>query len=116
MTFKAKCGNCHATDLFTDERFHNNGLDRTFPTDSGRAHITSRPADRGLFKVPSLRNVARTAPYMHDGSLATLSDVVDFYDKGGRPNPGLVVLIQPLRLLPEEKAALIKFLEALNSR
>ncbi|KUG09781.1 cytochrome-c peroxidase [Solirubrum puertoriconensis] len=80
--FKANCASCHATDLFTDESFRNNGLDRQFAADSGRAHITSRPADRGLFKVPSLRNVARTAPYMHDGRFNTLEQVLDHYDTG----------------------------------
>ncbi|RZL08354.1 MAG: hypothetical protein EOO62_15460, partial [Hymenobacter sp.] len=63
--FQQKCSSCHATDLFTDESFRNNGLNAAFPVDSGRAHITLNPADAGRFRVPSLRNIARTAPYMH---------------------------------------------------
>jgi len=77
--FVAKCGCCHATYLFTDESFRNNGPDRAFPRDSGWAHITARPADWGRFKVPSLRNVARTAPYMHDGRFQTLAEEFDHY-------------------------------------
>ena len=70
--------------------------------------------DRGRFKTPTLREIARTAPYMHDGSLATLADVVDFYDRGGRPNPNLFPAIGPLNLSAEEKQALIAFLESLS--
>ena len=70
--------------------------------------------DRGKFKTPTLRDVARTAPYMHDGSLATLDDVVEFYNKGGRPNANLFPIIRPLRLTADEKNALVKFLESLN--
>jgi cytochrome c peroxidase len=81
-TFRAQCASCHATDLFTDETYRNNGLDRSFPADSGRAHITGRRGERGLFKVPSLRNVALTAPYMHDGRFQTLEQVFDHYDHG----------------------------------
>ena len=61
---------------------------------------------RGAFKVPTLREVARTAPYMHDGSLATLEDVIEFYDRGGNPNPYLDSELHQLRLTPEEKQAL----------
>ena len=119
-TFQAKCGSCHATDLFTDERFHNNGLDRAFPTDSGRAHITSRATDRGLFKVPSLRNVARTAPYMHDGRFATLAQVLAHYDHGVQPSPTLDLLLrQPggqlgIALSATEQANLLVFLNTLT--
>ncbi|AYA36964.1 cytochrome-c peroxidase [Hymenobacter oligotrophus] len=89
LVFKANCAGCHATDLFTDESFRNNGLDRGFAADSGRAHITGRAADRGLFKVPSLRNVARTAPYMHDGRFGTLEQVLDHYNTGVVESPTL---------------------------
>ena len=71
-------------------------------------------ADRGAFKAPSLRDAARTPPYMHDGSLATLADVIEFYDKGGTANPHLDREVRPLRLSPEEKLALAAFLGALN--
>ncbi|MBD2715407.1 hypothetical protein KBK19_10200 [Microvirga sp. STR05] len=79
---RQKCGSCHAGELFTDESFRNNGLDRSFPLDSGRAHITQRSIDVGRFKVPSLRNVALTGPYMHDGRFQTLTEVLDHYDHG----------------------------------
>lgn len=79
---RQKCSSCHAGELFTDESFRNNGLDRSFAQDSGRAHITGRGIDVGRFKVPSLRNVALTAPYMHDGRFATLSEVLNHYDHG----------------------------------
>ncbi|MBT9393858.1 cytochrome-c peroxidase [Hymenobacter sp. NST-14] len=79
---RQKCSPCHAGELFTDETYRNNGLDRTFAADSGRAHITGRPQDVGRFQVPSLRNVALTAPYMHDGRLQTLRQVLDHYSDG----------------------------------
>ena len=79
---RQKCGNCHAGELFTDESFRNNGLDRSFPQDSGRAHITRSSLDAGRFKVPSLRNITLTAPYMHDGRFNTLAEVLDHYDHG----------------------------------
>ena len=118
--FQAKCAGCHATDLFTDESFRNNGLDRTFPLDSGRAHITARPADAGRFKVPSLRNVARTAPYMHDGRFATLAAVLAHYDHGVQPSRTLDPLLrQPsgqlgIPLTAQEQADLLAFLNTLT--
>jgi cytochrome c peroxidase len=87
--FRAKCGSCHATDLFTDNSFRNNGLNRRFSRDSGRVVVTFLPADRGRFAVPSLRNVARTAPYMHDGRFATLAQVLAHYDHGMVNSPTL---------------------------
>ncbi|WP_231402636.1 cytochrome-c peroxidase [Hymenobacter guriensis] len=86
---RQKCASCHATDLFTDESYRNNGLPGGFAADSGRAHITQQRADRGRFKVPSLRNVARTAPYMHDGRFATLAQVLAHYDHGVTESPTL---------------------------
>ncbi|MCA8829343.1 cytochrome-c peroxidase [Hymenobacter pini] len=82
VVMRQKCGSCHAGELFTDETYRNNGLDRTFAADSGRAHITGRPQDVGRFKVPSLRNVALTPPYMHDGRFRTLREVLDHYSSG----------------------------------
>ena len=70
--------------------------------------------DWGAFKVSGLREVSHRAPYMHDGSLATLEEVIDYYDRGGHPNPNLHPLMIPLHLKPEEKKALISFLKALN--
>jgi cytochrome c peroxidase len=72
--------------------------------------VTGRESDRGAFKTPTLHDVARSAPYMHDGSLATLEDVVEFYDTGGRPNLNLDPDIRPLRLTADEKKALVRFL------
>ena len=70
--------------------------------------------DIGKFKTPTLREIARTAPYMHDGSLATLEDVVDFYTDGGRPNPYLDRELRPLRLTEDEKTAVVAFLRSLT--
>jgi cytochrome c peroxidase len=118
--FVAKCSGCHATDLFTDESFRNNGLDRTFARDSGRAHITSRTADRGRFRVPSLRNVAQTAPYMHDGRFATLPQVLAHYAHGVQPSATLDPLLrQPsgrlgISLSGQEQADLLAFLQTLT--
>lgn len=118
--FQAKCSGCHATDLFTDESFRNNGLDAAFPVDSGRAHITLLPADAGRFRVPSLRNVARTAPYMHDGRFQTLEAVLAHYAHGVRASRTLdPALRQPtgrlgLALTNQEQQQLIAFLHTLT--
>ena len=77
--------------------------------------VTGREEDRGAFKTPTLRNVERTAPYMHDGSLATLEDVIEFHDRGGNPNPCLDSELRPRKLTSEEKQALITLLHALSS-
>ena len=83
------------------------------PPDLGRFEITGDPAERFAFKTPSLRNVAHTAPYMHDGSLPTLEAVVDFYDRGGGDVPGKSALLAPLGLSAAEKQALVAFLHSL---
>ena len=113
---KANCIGCHTGPILSDEAFHNTGVawkDGEF-LDQGRALATERTDDRGKFKTPTLREVARTAPYMHDGSLGTLRDVVDFYSDGGRANPNLDDDIGKLNLSDEEKAQLIAFLRALS--
>lgn len=113
---KGDCTLCHLGPNLTDEQFHNTGIswkDGEF-SDEGRSKVTGNEHDRGAFKTPTLREVARTAPYMHDGSLATLEDVVEFYAKGGEKNPYLDREIQPLRLKPEEKTALVAFLRTLS--
>lgn len=105
---KANCVACHVGPNFTDERLHNTGVawrDGKF-TDAG--------AGQGNFKTPTLREVARTAPYMHDGSLATLEDVIEYYDRGGNRNPGLDPEIRPLHLSSAEKQNLVAFLRCLN--
>jgi cytochrome c peroxidase len=113
---KGNCTACHVGPNFTDERLHNTGVAWNTSTylDGGRAGITGNPADRGAFKTPTLRDVSRTAPYMHDGSLATLDEVVDYYDRGANANSLLDFEIRPLRLTPAEKRALVAFLTALD--
>jgi cytochrome c peroxidase len=119
---KGRCFICHFEPLFSDENFHSTGVAWRIESgsatgsyqDDGRFLVSSRELDRERFKTPTLREIARTAPYMHDGSQATLADVVDFYDRGGRPNPNLFPAIGPLNLSAEEKQALIAFLEALS--
>lgn len=115
---KANCVACHVGPNLTDERFHNTGhgwKDGAW-ADPGRASFSSDQADSGAFRTPGLREVASTAPYMHNGSLQTLEDVVDFYDKGGRPNPALDVEMRKLHLTAEEKKALVEFLKCLSGK
>lgn len=113
---RANCATCHVGPTFSDQRFHNTGVAFRdgVVVDSGRFLVTRRTEDLGAFRTPTLRDVERTAPYMHDGSLATLEDVIDFYAAGGRPSPHLDREIRPLRLGPEEKRALIAYLRALT--
>ena len=75
--------------------------------------MTHALADRGAFKTPTLREIARTGPYMHDGSLASLEEVIEYYDRGGKPNPGLDSRIHPLHLSEEQKKDLLAFLMSL---
>jgi cytochrome c peroxidase len=113
---KANCTACHVGPTFTDEQLHNTGVawrDGRL-LDEGGFGVTGRLNDRGAFKTPTLRDVARTAPYMHDGGLFTLSDVIDYYDRGGNENPGLDGELRPLRLTPADKTSLLAFLSALN--
>ncbi len=110
---KAGCNVCHLGALFSDDGFHNTGVGWG-GADTGRHGVTGREEDRGRFNTPSLRNVALTAPYMHDGSLATLDDVVAFYDRGGNPNPNLAREVRPLGLTTRERADLAAFLRALT--
>jgi cytochrome c peroxidase len=112
---RGECFHCHGEYNFTDYSFKNNGLYLTYP-DSGRARITTLSADVGKFKVPSLRNIALTAPYMHDGSLATLEAVVEHYNSGGKPHPNKSGLIQPLNLTAQEKQDIVNFLKALSDK
>lgn len=103
--------------LFTDRKFHNTGVGADAQgnyKDLGRYALTHKEEDRGAFRTPSLRNVALTAPYMHDGSLKTLKDVIDFYVRGGNPNPHQDELIHPLQLTEQEKADLLEFLQSLT--
>ena len=76
--------------------------------------MTGKGEDRGAFKTPTLREIARTAPYMHDGSLVTLHEVIDYYNRGGNPSPGLDPELRPLRLTTGERRALAAFLRSLS--
>jgi cytochrome c peroxidase len=141
---KARCNNCHgfvaSAPTFTDNKFHNIGVAMRASdfaeiarkaaqspqstadlahakgySELGRFLVTKEPKDIGAFKTPGLRNVALTAPYMHDGSQATLEQVIEFYDKGGEDNPYLDGGIRALKLTPQEKADLVELLKALTS-
>jgi cytochrome c peroxidase len=113
---KANCTACHVGANLADEKYHNLGVGMEKPEpDLGRFVVTKEEADRGAFKTPTVRNAALTAPYMHDGSVATLEEVVEWYDKGGHPNPQLSDKIKPLNLTADEKAALVEFMKACTS-
>jgi cytochrome c peroxidase len=117
FVFRLKgCVSCHDRVDMRDDTFHNNGIGTDTPTpDIGRMKVTGDPADWAKFKTPTLRNVADTAPYMHDGSLATLRDVVDFYDKGGIANRNLDPKILPLHLEEWQKQDLVSFLSTMKT-
>ncbi len=112
---RGKCWRCHTGPNFTDEAFHNTGVSwGAAPLDLGRSEITKRDEDRGRFKTPTLRGLTRTAPYMHDGSLKTLEEVVEFYNRGGGKNPHLDSAMEPLGLTKDEMKALVEFVKALS--
>jgi cytochrome c peroxidase len=118
---RGNCAVCHTIDqthaLFTDDKFHNLGTGLRPDgelADLGRYEHTKQESDKGAFKTPTLRNVAQTAPYMHDGSLRTLREVVDFYIGGGSSNLHLDKEMKPLKLTAQERTDLISFLEALT--
>ncbi len=112
---KGKCWRCHSGPNFSDEEFHNTGAgDAAHAADLGRAKVTRDAADTGKWKTPTLRGLAFTAPYMHDGSLATLMDVVEFYARGGGKNAHLDPRIEPIDFTEQEKRDLVAFLEALS--
>jgi len=120
---RGNCSTCHTigetSALFTDGKFHNIGAGinpQGEMTDLGRYEQTKVEADKGAFRTPTLRNVALTAPYMHDGSLKTLKDVVDFYAGGGTSNPQLDGEIHELKLSGQDRADLVTFLEALTGK
>lgn len=110
---RAECFHCHVGFNFTNEAYRNNGA-RPDDPDIGRELLTQNELDRGKFKVPTLRNVAVTAPYMHDGSIETLREVIEVYSQGGRGHPNTDPLISPLDLTEEEKEDLLAFLESLT--
>lgn len=118
----ADCFHCHneAAGLFTDEQFRNNGVQQLPYTDGGRRNVTGDALDDGRFKVPTLRNIMLTAPYMHDGRFATIEEVIDHYDDGGHPGPTVDPFMKftdpdlTLGLTPQKKAQLIAFLNTLT--
>jgi cytochrome c peroxidase len=112
---KGECAECHSGPNFTDEKFANLGIGSAEPQpDPGREAVTKKRSDFGKFKVPTLRDLSRRAPYMHDGSEKTLSDVLDVYAKGGLPNPHLDTRLTPFYLDNETRRDLLAFLDALN--
>lgn len=136
---KGNCANCHEISwdnaLFTDNRFYNIGigaaalaklpkplspadlpaLDSQQRSHTGRFAVTGNSDDIGKFKTPTLRNIALTAPYMHDGSIKTLMEVVEYYNKGGNHSPWTDAAIFRLHLTPQEKSDLVNFMQSLTS-
>lgn len=116
-----KCGGCHTAPLFTNNDYHNNGLDSEYSNEHegialGRYRITHLPQDMGKFKVPTLRNVTASAPYMHDGRFATLNDVLDHYSHGIKSSDTLDERIPETGMLltADERTAILAFLDALT--
>jgi len=110
---QTKCSECHTGFDFTDYSFKNIGLYETY-ADSGRERITLIPSDKGKFKTPSLRNIEVTAPYMHDGSMTTLEDVIEHFNQGGKNHVNKDTLISPLNLTTQQKTDLVNFLKSLT--
>jgi cytochrome c peroxidase len=116
----AGCGNCHGGPRTFNETYHNNGLDKT-PQDSGRENVSHMPYDRARFRVVTLRNIALTAPYMHDGRFTTLEQVIDHYSDHLQPSPTLSPTLRDtannpinLYLTPQERSDLLAFLNTLT--
>lgn len=107
------CSSCHGSFLFTNQSFENNGLYTNY-VDSGKYRLTYNEADIGVFKVPTLRNIEYTAPYMHDGSINTLPEVISHYASGGKQHFNQSTLIQGFELNTQEEADLIEFLKSLS--
>ena len=114
----AHCGHCHTAPLFTSNAFANNGITEVdsvsdFP-DLGYGKVTGNPLDNGKFRIPTLRNVSMTGPYMHDGRFETLEEVIEHYDSGGVFSPNKDPFIIPLGLTDEQKENLLLFILSLN--
>lgn len=111
----ARCDACHEGAAFTTNQFANIGIGMDQPNpDLGRFNVTKNEADKGAFKTPGLREITRTGPYMHNGSLKTLEEVVEYYNKGGVKNRWLHQNIRPLNLSVQDKKDLVEFLPALS--
>jgi cytochrome c peroxidase len=108
-----ECASCHAGFNFTNFTTQNNGLYEVY-SDSGRQRVTKLKEDRAMFKVPTLRNIALTAPYMHDGSIESLEEVITHYESGGKNHPNKSEKIQPFLLTKRERKDLVNFLKCLT--
>jgi cytochrome c peroxidase len=116
--FSGRCATCHAGFNFSDGLFHTIGIGwdsrtRTF-ADEGRFAVTNDPRDRGAFKTPGLRDVEKRAPYMHDGSIKTLREVVEFYSRGGNSGAPRSARVVPLNLSPADIDSVVAFLKSLS--
>ncbi len=109
---KAGCNSCHSGGNLTNNAYHNTGI----TGDDGRFNVTKKDEDKGKFRTASLRGLTHTAPYMHNGSLATLKDVVNFYNVGGGSDPNKDSLIKPLNLAEKEVTQLVAFLESMDGK
>lgn len=114
--FRTHCESCHKEPLMTDNQFRNNGLDSNFIKDTGREHITLNPADSGKFRVPSLRNIELTKPYMHDGRFQTLNQALNHYTSGIKQSSTLDPILSSgnIPLSAQDKADIIAFLKTLT--
>ena len=112
---RLQCSSCHSGFNFSSGEFANNGLYSEY-ADQGRRDVTLADEDIGVFKIPTLRNIAVSAPYMHDGSLNTLEEVIEHYNQGGKNHPNKDEKIKPLNLNAKEKEDLLHFLEALTDQ
>ncbi len=114
----AECGHCHNAPLFATSDYFNNGLQESVDfegfQDKGLGMFTGKPSDNGKFKAPTLRNIAFTAPYMHDGRFKSLEEVIDHYNSGGKASPNKNSLLYPLKFTESQKADLIAFLLTLT--
>ncbi len=115
-----ECGHCHNAPLFTTNEFINNGLqvaaDLTSFDDLGRGAVTGVTFDNGTFRVPTLRNIFRSAPYMHDGSLTTLQEVMQHYESGGNISDNIGAVLRPLSISPSDLESLMAFLRTLEDQ
>ena len=117
FTTKGRCSACHVGANLADEKYHNLGVGmEADEPDLGRFAVTKQQVDRGAFKTPTIRNVTLTGPYMHDGSMETLEEVVEWYAKGGFPNPTLSKDVKKLDLTVQDKNDLVAFMKACTSK
>jgi len=112
---KGNCLTCHSGFNFTDEKYHNIGvgMDKA-EADLGRYDVTGEDVDRGAFKTPTLRDIALSAPYFHDGSAETLEEVMEYYNSGGIANPHLSTHMKQLHLTAREQTDVIEFMKTLT--